>query len=269
VRICQLGDLDELPALIESLKGVDGGAAPARAGVTARPAPLAARPIPPSAPAPPASQSQVPASPAKKKAELARDTDDDGADDDRINAALNGAADDESVDYDMPAETYVERRAVPAHAPPPREPVPAPAAAPVHQGPPLNPASVQQLWRSALAQLTGMLAAYASKANQFEVRGADFLVATFPKNYNQAKVFCEKPEQVERIQRTLSELAGRNVRVGFDLSDTAVETAQTATPQVRPTNQRERVRDKSKHPLVARAIELFDARPIKVDDQPT
>jgi DNA polymerase-3 subunit gamma/tau len=268
VRICQLADLDELPALIASLKGADGPAATGAASsrpALARPTPAAARPAPPAA-AP--QQSPAPAEAKKKEPDLSEPELNEDEELDRANAALADA--DDSSEADSGAEDAgledadaVHADASARHAEDDEAPLEAPPARPFAA--PLTPADAQRFWQAALPALTGMLAAYAGKADKFDVRGDDFLVATFPKNYNSAKVFCEKPEALDRIAAAVSEAAGRPVRIGLVLSETASETA-AATPAAPRTPQRERVRDKSKHPLVARAIELFDARPVKVDE---
>jgi DNA polymerase-3 subunit gamma/tau len=267
VRICQLADLDELPMLIASLKGSDGPA-PA-GGATGRPA--LARPAPATArlSAPPSASQQQPAPqpaapPVAKKKEPELSAPELGGPElseeqalDRANAALADSA-------DASAEGSIVEDDVPAN----RSDDDAPAASPAIQqsAAPLSPADAKRVWQTALSSLTGMLAAYASKADKFDVRGDGFLVATFPKNYNNAKVFCEKPEALDRLQAAATEAAGRPVRIGLVLSDIASETA-AATPATPRAPQRERVRDKSKHPLVAKAIELFDARPVKVEEK--
>ncbi|HEY2840135.1 MAG TPA: hypothetical protein VGJ26_13350, partial [Pirellulales bacterium] len=264
VRICQLADLEELPALIAQLNDSGDGPTMARSGgVTSRPAPAAVRPAPVAArPATPTHTPQESAaSPAaKKKDELSENEALD-----RANAALAsseeaGAEDDRELDQQSPsagANSSSDRTLAPAAAP---SPALEPAA-------PLAPADAKRLWQEAIATLGGMLAAYASKADRFEVRGDDFLVATFPKNYNSAKVFCEKPEQLDRLQAAVSEVAGHGVRVSLVLSETSSEPSGAPVQPANRTPQRERLRDKSKHPLVAKAIELFDARPVKVDDR--
>ena len=46
----------------------------------------------------------------------------------------------------------------------------------------------------------------------------------------------------------------------------APDAAPEAAAVTRPVAARDRVREKAKHPLVSRAMELFDARPVRVDE---
>jgi hypothetical protein len=110
-----------------------------------------------------------------------------------------------------------------------------------------------------------MTADYASSADRVAISAPNSLVVTFAKKYNLAKAFCEKPEQAEKIEKALTEVAGRMVRVTFELDQDAGPEAATVAP--RPTQGRDRVREVAKHPMVTRAMELFDARPVRVDER--
>lgn len=216
VRICQLADLEELPALVEQLKS--GGnvvigqrpalAAPERASVATAPA--------------------TPGPLSKKNGEPAAVT--------------------EPVAQTLSNSTPVAPTAVAASSMPPT----------------INAGDAARLWQQALARLQGMAADYASQADRVAISAPNLLVVTFAKKYNLAKAFCEKPEQLEKIERAFAEVAGQPVRVSLVL-DTSGGTESAPSP-ARNVAQRDRVREKAKHPMVSRAIELFDARPIRVDD---
>jgi DNA polymerase III subunit gamma/tau len=127
----------------------------------------------------------------------------------------------------------------------------------------LDAADALAVWRQALARLEGIVTDYASQAERVALAAPDLLVVTFVKKYNSSKRFCEQPHQVQRIEQALAEIAGRPLRLSFALAEEGDEGTKTAVP--RPAT-RDRVREKAKHPLVSKAMELFDARPVRVDD---
>ena len=130
---------------------------------------------------------------------------------------------------------------------------------------PLDPAQAARLWQQTVAQLQGIGAAYAAEANHVAISAPNLLVVSFLKRYNSHKAFCEQPDQVQRVEQALSDVAGRPMRVAYTLSeDDGPAPAETVA---RPAATRDRLREKAKHPLVSRAIELFDARLVKVDER--
>jgi DNA polymerase-3 subunit gamma/tau len=231
VRICQLADLEELPVLIEQIKsGVDVSA----------PADAPSRPAAPRAAAPVARPSAAPASSAPPSS--------------------------------MTSETSRVGEAVPSETASPSplkkngeaESVEITDEAPAAEPPSISQADAPRLWQQTLARLQGMAADYANQADRVAISAPNLLVVTFAKKYNSAKAFCEQPEQLTKIERALAEVAGRALRVSFVLEQTA---GPETTAAARPVQGRDRVREKAKHPMVSRAIELFDARPVRVDDR--
>jgi DNA polymerase-3 subunit gamma/tau len=127
----------------------------------------------------------------------------------------------------------------------------------------LDAAGALVIWRQALARLEGIVTDYASQADRVVLAEPDLLVVTFAKKYNSSKRFCEQPQQVQRIEQALAELTGRPLRLSFVLADDGASDEAPALPRPAP---RDRLREKAKHPLVSKAMELFDARPVRVDE---
>jgi DNA polymerase III subunit gamma/tau len=216
VRIAQLADLDEIPALIEQLKGHGG------VPVISRPGPgTAARP---------------------KTASL-----------------TSAAAANRPSDASVPASQEPSKKNGDSVA---SESAPGAGSQP-HAVAALNPAEAPHIWQQTLARLQGIAADYATQADHVAISAPNLLVITFAKKYNSCKAFCEQPEQAQRIEQALAEVTGRTMRINYVL---APESASETAAVVRPVAARDRVREKAKHPLVSRAIELFDARPVRVDD---
>jgi hypothetical protein len=69
------------------------------------------------------------------------------------------------------------------------------------------------------------------------------------------------------LERALAEVAGQVIRLEFVLTDDAGPAeAKTAAVARRPTTPNERLAEKAENPLVRRAMELFAARPVRVEE---
>jgi DNA polymerase III gamma/tau subunit len=140
------------------------------------------------------------------------------------------------------------------------EDTPSPARKP-HAAQPLDEASVQNIWRETLANLSDLLADNAAKAESIALAGEGRLAATFRAKYTSCKSFCERDAQRATLENALAEVAGQPIRVVFLVIDDepTSETARAAVPQ------RQHMATVAEHPLVARTGELFGARVVRVD----
>jgi DNA polymerase-3 subunit gamma/tau len=153
---------------------------------------------------------------------------------------------------------------------------PAPAAEPAQNGEPLaaplgelssaavalDHDTIEQVWRQALARLTGLLADNASLCESVTLVGPGRLAATFRAKYTSCKAFCERAPQRANLERALAEVTGSPVQVEF-----AVIADPPAAPvRERAVAERERLAETSQHPLVRRACELFEARVLRTDE---
>jgi DNA polymerase III subunit gamma/tau len=200
VRICQLEDLDQLPALMAELRGgppVERSPAPA-----ARLAP------------PPASRPMQPAAEAKKKDEPSL-----------------------AAEAECPS-----------------------------QAPLLSPAaSAVTLWQKALEGLPLATLSHAEHAIPQAIIAPNRLVLGFRQSYNYAKSFCERPEQVARLEKALQAAAGVPLTISFETLADLPEQKQESTAQPRRSSGAELLQEKMQEPLVRRAAELFGAHPMKVE----
>jgi DNA polymerase-3 subunit gamma/tau len=226
-RMCSLEALDDLPALIAELQGTGGGAP---AGGVASRSPSAA-----------ASGGE-----AKKKAES------------DIPLRGNGGG------IDSPPAPQNSPRRDPPHA------ISAPRA--------LAENTAEAIWREALANLSDLLAENAAFCQRVELVGArndpgsanaanlapKRLAATFPTKYNSCKSFCERPDQLEKLERALAEVTGEPVVVEFVLAADPTPVAG-GTPERKPASSRQLLADVADHPMVRRANELFEAYPVRVE----
>ncbi|REK10307.1 MAG: DNA polymerase III subunit gamma/tau [Planctomycetota bacterium] len=127
----------------------------------------------------------------------------------------------------------------------------------------LTPESVADVWKEALAGLSGLLADNASLCQSVSLGAGGRLVATFGAKYTSCKAFCERPEQLSTLSRALSDVAGKPVNVEFHL---AADEPSAARQKSRPVGHRQRLAEMAEHPMVRKATELFDARLVNIEE---
>jgi DNA polymerase-3 subunit gamma/tau len=156
--------------------------------------------------------------------------------------------------------------APPAVAPAQKKSEPPVAAAAVAPSEPaghaeLTSQSLDEVWKQVLNDLGDMTADFAGRCDRLAISGPNRLVVSFKAQYD--KEACERPDRKERIEQALARLMGRHVRIDFEVSPGQQRPAENRPPVV---SKRQRMRDKEKHPLVRKAIELFDAEIVDLDD---
>ncbi|HUY87504.1 MAG TPA: DNA polymerase III subunit gamma/tau [Pirellulales bacterium] len=130
-----------------------------------------------------------------------------------------------------------------------------------------GPETAARIWSETLTRLTGMLADHAREGKCVATSAPNRLAIHFPAAYTFSKSFCEKPEHLSKLERTLAEVAGQPLRLEFVLEDAAPGAETKAAAVVRrAASPSERLMEKAENPLVRRAMELFAARPVRVDE---
>lgn len=226
VRICCLDDLDDLATLVEQLATGTGGTPSAAAAP--RPMLGTARP----AAAPSASSQSTGSSPStgydlKKNGEL---------------SAERGVRSAES-----PGEIGS----------------PSTAMAAVRPALSLTDAEARNLWRTVVGQFHDLLGNHASMGERVTASGNRLTVA-FAKKYNLSKTFCERPEQVARLVQALTATAGGPVTLDFASFDEPQAETKPAAPRG-PVGIEKR-REKEQQPFVRKALQMFDGRVLRVEE---
>jgi DNA polymerase-3 subunit gamma/tau len=237
VRICQLDELDDLATLVEQLSGGQPSAPAARPGVAA--------PRPPAIAPPPAAR-PTPSYDLKKNDE----------------PAVAAPASVPSASAPPAASTASPPAAAAATSV--ASPAPKPAASPsaASQTPAtLTTAVANSLWYGMADELEGLLGGY--------VRAAVGVTAVAPGRvsiaFNRApfKTACERPENLAPLERALSARAGGVVKLEFTVVAEPTTEAKAVAP--RGPSQAELHREKAQHPWVRQALEMYDARIVRVD----
>jgi hypothetical protein len=127
----------------------------------------------------------------------------------------------------------------------------------------LTDQSALEVWQQALAAIEDMTADFAGYYDRVAISAPNRLVISFRREYNHHKESCERPERKAKIEQALARITGKQVRIDFDV----LPDSQPPMPirQSQPS-KRQRMRDKEKHALVRKAIELFDAEVFDLDD---
>jgi DNA polymerase-3 subunit gamma/tau len=242
VRICHLEELDDLATLVEQINSGSSPAGPATQGAprsvaAPRPTPLAA---------PPASR-PAPSYDVKKNNEPS-------------------------------VTTVAEPAPLPRSSPPQPSVAPQPAASSQSASQPARPTaapptqlqpasltdeSARRFWFQAIGEFHDLLADHAAAAERITSAAPNRVIVGFPRKYTLPKTFCERPEQTTRLERALSALAGGTVKVEFVLLDEAHVSTRPTVP-TGPTAQ-ELSREKAQHPWVRQALEMYDARILRVE----
>ena len=127
----------------------------------------------------------------------------------------------------------------------------------------LTPESVTSVWQQALATMNDMVADQAGLCENVTLAGPRKLVVAFKPKYAAFKQSCERPEQAAKLERAVATIVGEPVRVEFTVLDGPAD--EVPAPPQRAVSPRQLMAEKSQHPLVRRAMELFDATPVRVD----
>jgi DNA polymerase-3 subunit gamma/tau len=238
VRACKLEDLDELASLIAEVRqGGDDPAPPVRPK--------------PSLPAPsmPAPNHSAPAM-AKKKAEL------------EPGPAAVASSVQPATDAIAPASPPPLTRSDADESPSAAATSPTCPAAASYR---LSEETVPRLWQQVLESLSDMTSANAAMCERVAISAPNRLVLSFRAKYTSCKLFCERPEQVAKLEKAIQTLTGSTIRIEFaTLEDDPQQTNSASGGGVRPQSTRERIQERAEHPMVRRAMELFEARHVRL-----
>ena len=148
--------------------------------------------------------------------------------------------------------------------PPEVEKVVAPAESPKRlKGEKLSPANVAQVWQAALQRVGGLLGEHGRYFRSIAAPSESRLVVSFDPAYTISKAFCERPEQLNRLEKVLEELLGYRVQVILQVADSSEEQSPEGSRSAERTYQ-ERLAEVQRRAFVQKAIDLFGAQPVQL-----
>jgi DNA polymerase-3 subunit gamma/tau len=122
------------------------------------------------------------------------------------------------------------------------------------------------VWGQVVEQLGDMLAEMARFVAHVAIPAPNRLVASFPEKYTSCKAYCERPENLSKLEQALAKATGQRLRLEFGLvPDGPAEAVDTRPARPAVTSQ-QRLLEKAEHPMVRRAAELFGAYPVRVEE---
>ncbi len=227
VRICNLENLEDLSTLVAAVRSGAVATAPTTSSAPGQRLPPPARSYTSRGPAPAAEQ---------KKNNLADASVGAAPSHDAAETTSDSPPDSSSTSPDAPAA----------------------AAEPIE----LTSDNAASLWQNALDGLSDLVADQAALADGVTLAGPRRLLVRFPRKYNSCKLFCERPEQAATLVRRLAEVVGGVVQLEFAVDEANSEP--TSVPP--PMSARARTAERAQDPFVRRAMELFGASSIRVDE---
>lgn len=118
----------------------------------------------------------------------------------------------------------------------------------------------QQLWWHVAEQLGGLGQQMMQGASRVEWQGADRLVVLFPANYLAAQRWCQRQDRKSMICDLLRQSVGRSVELVIRQESTPAPASSLSA--ARPV--RSPLQTTAQHPLVRKAMELFDGELVRV-----
>jgi DNA polymerase-3 subunit gamma/tau len=129
---------------------------------------------------------------------------------------------------------------------------------------PLEPGSEAAILSALQSRLGDMLGSYVKNVRRLAIAGPNRLVLSFPSGYDQAKQYCERPDQLSRLAILAGEIVGRQVSIALQIDEVlAGEPAPKpmAPRSVAPTSRA----DPSKDPFLQHVKSVFGANIVKQD----
>jgi DNA polymerase-3 subunit gamma/tau len=130
----------------------------------------------------------------------------------------------------------------------------------------LTPEAWPRVWPQIVGVVGAMMSSELAKAGTPAILGPNSLVFRFPRAYNQAREFFQRPERLARVEEALRRVLGKpwTVRVEEDATAPDVPVSEGPANGQRP---RTSARDTAEQvPLVRRAVEVLGATIQRVED---
>jgi DNA polymerase III subunit gamma/tau len=129
-----------------------------------------------------------------------------------------------------------------------------------HDSSPLDLAVIRKIWPDLFKKVGARLGVHLSQVEPIAVVGSDVLVIAANAGYNSVADECGTAESLAKIEQALQRLIHRSVTVKYERSSEVEDTASDK----RPIDAR-RQDALSADPLVQRVLELFEARPHRME----
>ena len=127
----------------------------------------------------------------------------------------------------------------------------------------MTPNQIRDAWNQALRELTPLAAERLRNGSEFQFVAPNKIVARFAKRDGFQLRLVEQAGDKVRFENALSAVVGGAVKVEFKLVEAPAEVEAAAV--ARGPSKQELKREKSQLPFVRKALELYDARLLDVE----
>ncbi len=145
-------------------------------------------------------------------------------------------------------------------------PVPPSASAELRPRLKFQPGSEDAIWTEVLSRVPDMLKSHLQRASGIAIFGPNALEIGFPKSYHFNLEYCQRREQITRLEAALEEVVGQAVGVTLKLVENPPQIAVAAAENPRESSTKPKV-DPESDPLVKKAISVFNATVVKVEER--
>ncbi len=152
-------------------------------------------------------------------------------------------------------------------APPPAE-TPS-AAIPVPETRPtidFQTGSEEEIWAEVLTRVPDMVKTNVQRSSGIAIIGPNALEISFPKSYHFNLEYCQRRDQMSRLEAALEEVVGRKVGITLKLADDPSPATIPGEEKASPTGTKHRI-DPENDPLVRKAMTVFNATVVKVEER--
>lgn len=129
---------------------------------------------------------------------------------------------------------------------------------------PLTAENARQIWFQVAEQTSGLVGEHARHFADAAIRAPNQLAVAFSEEYTLSKSICDTPEQRAHFERILAQVTGERVKLEFVTLQNA-GSAQDGSTAIRGKSLMQRRAEAAQHPMVRRAVELFEAIPERID----
>lgn len=171
----------------------------------------------------------------------------------------------------VPRQTSV-MRSLPSTPSPPKPPEPAPEAPNTPPQPPkfrLEPGAERAFWSEivALLPVKEILHDYAARIENAAIIGPNHLEILFPSAYYVCKGLCEKPDNLQRLEKLAESLAGHPVRITCRLASPPTESSAPAPKPIaaKPPETNRETPQEIADPYAEKARSIFGAKIVRVE----
>ncbi len=130
---------------------------------------------------------------------------------------------------------------------------------------PLTQRAVDAAWQVVINEMADSTGAAAQKAHAIAISAPNRLVVRFGPQYTFEKTTCERSERRQKLVQGLTRELGRTVTLDFEFLEGAIGPGVASPRPATAATRRQRMKSIEKHPMVAQAMELFEAEVVYVE----